>query len=102
MTLEVKYKNRCDYSYISGDVLEIRDFNKKEIKYVLIKEKDYKKLLKELEDSKKQPSLFKWRNAMETKNKRNYYIKFHTKPLMLERQILKITQSISLCVKYVN
>lgn len=59
MTLEVKYKNRCDYSYISGDVLEIRDFNKKEIKYVLIKEKDYKKLLKELEDSKKQPSLFK-------------------------------------------
>ena len=37
MTLEVKYKNRCDYSYISGDVLEIRDFNKKEVKYVLIK-----------------------------------------------------------------
>ena len=59
MTLEVKYKNRRDYSYISGDVLEIRDFNKKEVKYVLIKEKDYKKLLKELEDSKKQPSLFK-------------------------------------------
>lgn len=29
MTLEVKYKNRCDYSYISGDVLEIRDLSKK-------------------------------------------------------------------------
>lgn len=58
MTLEVEYKdNRFGYIEMKY-VLDIRDFHKKENKYVILSEKEYKKLLKEIEYLKKNPTLF--------------------------------------------
>lgn len=62
MTLEVEYKdNRFGYrfGYIEMKyVVDIRDFHKKENKYVILSEKEYKKLLEEIEYLKKNPALF--------------------------------------------
>ena len=58
MTLEVEYKdNRFTYIEMKY-VLEIRDFHKKENKYVILSEKEYQKLLEEIEYLKKNPTLF--------------------------------------------
>lgn len=58
MTLEVEYKdNRFGYIEMKY-VLDIRDFHKKENKYVILSEKEYKKLLEEIEYLKKNPTLF--------------------------------------------
>ena len=58
MTLEVEYKdNRFGYIEMKY-VLDIRDFHKKENKYVILSEKEYKKLLAEIEYLKKNPTLF--------------------------------------------
>ena len=58
MTLEVEYKdNRFGYSEMKY-VLDIRDFHKKENKYVILSEKEYQKLLEEIEYLKKNPTLF--------------------------------------------
>ena len=58
MTLEVEYKdNRFTYIEMKY-VLDIRDFHKKENKYVILSEKEYKKLLAEIEYLKKNPTLF--------------------------------------------
>ena len=49
MTLEVEYKdNRFGYIEMRY-VVDIRDFHKKENKYVILSEKEYKKLLEEIE-----------------------------------------------------
>ena len=49
MTLEVEYKdNRFGYIEMKY-VLDIRDFHKKENKYVILSEEEYKKLLEEIE-----------------------------------------------------
>lgn len=58
MTLEVEYKdNRFTYIEMKY-VLDIRDFHKKENKYVILSEKEYQKLLEEIEYLKKNPTLF--------------------------------------------
>lgn len=58
MTLEVEYKdNRFGYIEMKY-VVDIRDFHKKENKYVILSEKEYKKLLEEIEYLKKNPTLF--------------------------------------------
>lgn len=58
MTLEVEYKdNRFGYIEMKY-VLDIRDFHKKENKYIILSEKEYKKLLEEIEYLKKNPTLF--------------------------------------------
>ena len=58
MTLEFEYKdNRFTYIEMKY-VLDIRDFHKKENKYVILSEKEYKKLLEEIEYLKKNPTLF--------------------------------------------
>lgn len=58
MTLEVKYKdNRFGYIEMKY-VVDIRDFHKKENKYVILSEKEYQKLLEEIEYLKKNPTLF--------------------------------------------
>lgn len=58
MTLEVEYKdNRFGYIEMRY-VVDIRDFHKKENKYVILSEKEYKKLLAEIEYLKKNPTLF--------------------------------------------
>ena len=58
MTLEVEYKdNRFGYIEMRY-VVDIRDFHKKENKYVILSEKQYKKLLEEIEYLKKNPTLF--------------------------------------------
>lgn len=58
MTLEVEYKdNRFGYIEMKY-VVDIRDFHKKENKYVILSEKEYKKLLKEIEYLKENPTLF--------------------------------------------
>lgn len=58
MTLEVEYKdNRFGYIEMRY-VVDIRDFHKKENKYVILSEKEYKKLLEEIEYLKKNPTLF--------------------------------------------
>lgn len=58
MTLEVEYKDNR-YTYIEMKyVLDIRDFHKKENKYVILSEKEYQKLLEEIEYLKKNPTLF--------------------------------------------
>lgn len=58
MTLEVEYKdNRFGYIEMKY-VLDIRDFHKKENKYVILSEKEYQKLLEEIEYLKKNPTLF--------------------------------------------
>ena len=58
MTLEVEYKdNRFGYIEMRY-VVDIRDFHKKENKYVILSEKENKKLLEEIEYLKKNPTLF--------------------------------------------
>lgn len=58
MTLEVEYKdNRFTYIEMKY-VVDIRDFHKKERKYVILSEKEYQKLLEEIEYLKKNPTLF--------------------------------------------
>lgn len=58
MTLEVEYKdNRFGYIEMKY-VVDIRDFHKKENKYVILSEKEYQKLLAEIEYLKKNPTLF--------------------------------------------
>lgn len=58
MTLEVEYKdNRFGYIEMKY-VVDIREFHKKENKYVILSEKEYKKLLEEIEYLKKNPTLF--------------------------------------------
>lgn len=58
MTLEVEYKDNR-YTYIEMKyVVDIRDFHKKENKYVILSEKEYQKLLEEIEYLKKNPTLF--------------------------------------------
>ena len=58
MTLEVEYKdNRFGYIEMRY-VVDIRDFHKKENKYVILSEKEYKKLLEEIEYLKKNTTLF--------------------------------------------
>lgn len=58
MTLEVEYKdNRFTYIEMKY-VVDIRDFHKKENKYVILSEKEYQKLLAEIEYLKKNPTLF--------------------------------------------
>ena len=58
MTLEVEYKgNRFGYIEMKY-VVDIRDFHKKENKYVILSEKEYQKLLEEIEYLKKNPTLF--------------------------------------------
>ena len=58
MTLEVEYKdNRFGYIEMKY-VVNIRDFHKKENKYVILSEKEYQKLLEEIEYLKKNPTLF--------------------------------------------
>lgn len=58
MTLEVEYKDNR-FAYIEMKyVVDIRDFHKKENKYVILSEKEYKKLLEEIEYLKKNPTLF--------------------------------------------
>lgn len=58
MTLEVEYKDNR-FAYIEMKyVVDIRDFHKKENKYVVLSEKEYKKLLEEIEYLKKNPTLF--------------------------------------------
>ena len=58
MTLEVEYKdNRFGYIEMRY-VVDIRDFHKKENKYVILSEKEYKKLLEDIEYLKKNPTLF--------------------------------------------
>ena len=58
MTLEVEYKdNRFGYIEMKY-VVNIRDFHKKENKYVILSEEEYKKLLEEIEYLKKNPTLF--------------------------------------------
>lgn len=58
MTLEVEYKdNRFTYIEMKY-VVDIRDFHKKENKYVILSEKEYQKLLEEIEYLKKNPTLF--------------------------------------------
>ena len=58
MTLEVEYKdNRFGYIEMKY-VVDIRDFHKKENKYVILSEKEYKKLLEEIEYLKNNPTLF--------------------------------------------
>lgn len=58
MTLEVAYKdNKLTYIEMKY-VADIRDFHKKENKYVILSEKEYKKLLEEIEYLKKNPTLF--------------------------------------------
>lgn len=58
MTLEVEYKdNRFGYIEMKY-VVDIRDFHKKENKYVFLSEKEYQKLLEEIEYLKKNPTLF--------------------------------------------
>lgn len=58
MTLEVEYKgNRVAYIEMKY-VVDIRDFHKKDNKYVILSEKEYKKLLEEIEYLKKNPTLF--------------------------------------------
>ena len=57
MTLEVEYKdNRFTYIEMKY-VVDIRDFHKKENKYVILSEKEYQKLLEEIEYLKKNPTL---------------------------------------------
>ena len=58
MTLEVEYKdNRFTYIEMKY-VVDIRDFHKKENKYVILSEKEYQKLLEEIEYLRKNPTLF--------------------------------------------
>ena len=58
MTLEVEYKdNRFGYIEMKY-VLDIRDFHKKENKYVILSDKEFQKLLEEIEYLKKNPTLF--------------------------------------------
>ena len=58
MTLEVEYKdNRFGYIEMKY-VVDIRDFHKKGDKYVILSEKEYQKLLEEIEYLKKNPTLF--------------------------------------------
>ena len=58
MTLEVEYKdNRFGYIEMKY-VVDIRDFHKKENKYIILSEKEYQKLLEEIEYLKKNPTLF--------------------------------------------
>ena len=58
MTLEVEYKdNRFTYIEMKY-VVDIRDFHKKENKYVILSEKEYQRLLEEIEYLKKNPTLF--------------------------------------------
>ena len=58
MILEVEYKdNRFGYIEMKY-VVDIRDFHKKENKYIILSEKEYQKLLEEIEYLKKNPTLF--------------------------------------------